>query len=85
MPLLLFLSAAEKKCKVCLHDQQAGKQQQAAEIGLGRQHLVGDKEGQNGVKHRLQTEDDPHVGGSGILEGDSLDEKSRSGTEKGED
>ena len=46
---------------------------------------MGDKEGQNGIEYRLQTEDDPHVGGSGILEGDSLDEKGRSGAEKGKD
>ena len=83
--LLCVPQSAEQGREIGLHNQQAGKQQQTAEIGLGGQHLVGHKEGQDGVEHRFQTEDDTHMGGGGILKGNGLDEKGGSGAEEGED
>ena len=45
---------------------------------------MGHEEGKDGVEHRLQAEDDPHMGGGGVLEGHRLDQEGGPGAEQGE-
>ena len=67
-----------------LHEEQAAHHHGRAHITPWQQHLVGQKIGHDGGKQRLQSEDQAHMAGSGVLLLDGLHHKGKAGAEQGQ-